>query len=169
LQLNRLLARDDGELELLEADDARTAAAEAAAWAAQGGAPAAYARLAADNEVTALVAAAIDQAMPKDPDKGKEFGRGKRRHAEAGALAEMGVREFGRLCADGAGGAGNGKKVPLLAADAGAIEVATEMPLPRGRGRPRKKERSTGPTRAVEVVDSMSQDGGEAERRRFGA
>ena len=93
MQLNKLLARGDDELALFEEEDARLAAAELAAWrgfttksktaksttavaAVAGGME--YSRLASESEVAPMVTAAREALAPKDPDKGKEFGRGKR-------------------------------------------------------------------------------------------
>ena len=60
---------------------------EQASWRGLGGAgraaaAPAFARLAGPEEVAALVAAALEQARPVDPDAGKEFGRGKRNREE---------------------------------------------------------------------------------------
>ena len=85
LQINALLARDEGELALFEAEDAKLRAAELAAWGASSGASgdaAGYHRVATEQEVAALAAAAEEQAVPPDADAGREFGRGKRAREE---------------------------------------------------------------------------------------
>jgi SNF2 family DNA or RNA helicase len=75
-ELNQLLARSEEELQLFEKEDARLIASEKEAW--KSSAPAPYSRLATAEEVAPLVAAALAELNPKDPDEGKEFGRGKR-------------------------------------------------------------------------------------------
>ncbi|PRW58677.1 chromatin structure-remodeling complex SYD-like isoform X1 [Chlorella sorokiniana] len=78
-QLNEMLARGEGEVELFEAEDARMQAGEEAAWRASLGSAAAamaaagtpYSRLACEAEVAPLVAQAQQLLQPKkDPDEG---------------------------------------------------------------------------------------------------
>ncbi|KAL4430828.1 hypothetical protein ABPG75_006084 [Micractinium tetrahymenae] len=128
-QLNALLARGEGELELFEAEDRRMRETELASWQAMqrgttagssGGAAAAgraaqlgYSRLAGEDEVAPLVAQAAELLQPKrDEDEGRELGRGKRQRGAA-AYRDLPEREFNRLCRDGVE-AGQ-VPVPLLA------------------------------------------------------
>lgn len=67
-ELNQLLARGDGEVAVFEAEDARLAAAERDITS----------RLATAEEFAPLVEAVAAALTPKDPDEGREFGRGKR-------------------------------------------------------------------------------------------
>jgi superfamily II DNA or RNA helicase len=90
-ELNSLLARTEEELKLFEKEDARLIASEKEAWqkssssnsnstspTTAAAAAAAYSRLASAEEVAPLVAAALAELNPPDPDEGKEFGKGKR-------------------------------------------------------------------------------------------
>jgi SNF2 family DNA or RNA helicase len=83
-ELNRLIARGDHELELFQAEDKRRAAAEIASWSrfikssTSKKGPDDFSRLATADDVKLLVEAVNVALAPKNPDEGKEFGRGKR-------------------------------------------------------------------------------------------
>jgi SNF2 family DNA or RNA helicase len=79
-ELNKLLARTEEELKIFEREDARLIASEKQAWTSSS---LRYSRLATAEEVAPLVAAALKELNPKDPDEGKEFGRGKRPRTDA--------------------------------------------------------------------------------------
>ncbi|KAL4547969.1 hypothetical protein Ndes2526B_g07184 [Nannochloris sp. 'desiccata'] len=89
-ELNTLLARTDEELKLFEKEDARLIASEKEAWeksscsssSSTSTLTTAYSRLASAEEVAPLTAAALAELNPRDPDEGKEFGRGKRSRTE---------------------------------------------------------------------------------------
>jgi len=92
-ELNKLLARSDEELNLFEKEDARLLSSEKEAWKKSCSSSSScsssistsvtsYSRLASAEEVAPLVAAALAELNPRDPDEGKEFGRGKRSRTE---------------------------------------------------------------------------------------
>ena len=91
-ELNKLLARTEDELKLFEKEDKRRLAAEKEAWekstmsssiSTSSSRSIPYSRLASAEEVAPLVAAALAELNPPDPDQGKEFGRGKRARTDA--------------------------------------------------------------------------------------